>query len=186
MGRKRGITKRMLRRKQEVIDATPERIAMGESQLVDPSRIDSSEQPIGLTRRFTATHLDRLHKNKRLTWRQWYAGDWYRNQYMHAGIASRVVASYDGRVSGGEPAYGLPSSERQMWARQNWRRARAAIPLTMAGFVDRFVLHDELPRYGGRAAMRSVAELGRALDALADWLRLSDGEEPVDEAESSR
>jgi len=38
--------------------------------------------------------------------------------------------------------------------------------------MDRLLIHDELPRYGGRAAARNVQDMGKALDSLADWLKL--------------
>lgn len=168
---------------QEAIDATPERLrhAANESsdawEYVDPSRIDSV-QPIGLVRRFRATHLDRWYKRDRadkslLSFRQYYAGDWYRSQYQRAAMRGpSVVASYGERTSGGEPSYGLPRTVGQLAARKLWREAREQFPKSIVGFMDRLLLHDELPKYAGRAYYRRIDEVAKALDVLADWLKL--------------
>lgn len=168
------------------LDATDQRLnrAIEESgnsgdawEYINPAKIDSN-QPIGLVRRFRASHLDRLYRrddSRRsvLTWRQYYAGDWYRNTYHRAGITLSVVASYGERVSGGEPAYGLPRTVRQADARRLWREARQKFPRQMVGFMDRLLIHDELPRYGGASRMRALKEVADALDCLADWLKLA-------------
>src|SRR3546814_7664241 len=84
----------------DVIDATPERLAKGDdSTFVNPAEIDSGEQHISLTRRFTLSHIDRLYRNEKLTWEQWYAGDWYRTQYFIGAIGSRVTGAYEPRTS---------------------------------------------------------------------------------------
>lgn len=151
------------------VDATPERLAKGDySEMVNPGEIDSNEQPIGLTRRFKSTHLDRLYRNGRLTWKQWYVGDWYRTLYQRCGFESSVVASYGERTSRGGPSYGLARTEAQVRARMQWRAARAKWPADMVGFMDRFLLRDDLPKYGGRAAMRSVERLAAALGRLVE------------------
>lgn len=173
------------------IDATAQRLdrATEESgtardawEWVDPSRIDSN-QPIGLVRRFKATHLDRLYNRddasrSRLTFRQYYAGDWYRNTHARAGYSLAVIASYGERTSGGEPSYGMPRTMRQADARQLWREAREQFPSHMAGFMDMLLLHDEIPGYAGTRAGRKgreaiLREVANALDCLADWLKLA-------------
>ncbi len=165
---------------QMVVDATPERLAKGDDfDFVNPATIDSAEQPIGLTRRFRASHLDRLRNSGRLTWVQWYAGDWYRNQHERCRFALSVVASYGEQTSASEPSYGLPRSEAQARARQAFREARGSFSITDARFMDRFLLDDELPAYGGRASTRNVIRIARALNGLALWLIL-----PVDKAEN--
>lgn len=161
------------------VDATPERLAKGDaSEFVNPAKIDSSEQPIGLTRRFRSSHLDRLYnrdnpKRSRLTYRQWQAGDWYRQQHARCSFSLSVVAAYGERTSAGEISYGLPRTESQLRARSLWMAARREFPPHMVGFMDRLLIHDELPRYGGSRAMRAVAQIADALDQLADWLNLN-------------
>src|SRR3546814_10620093 len=70
--------------------------------MVNPAEIDDTEQAIARVRRFRSSHLDRLHKNGRLSWRQFYAGDWYRNLHHRGRFGLQVVASYGERTTGGE------------------------------------------------------------------------------------
>lgn len=180
----------MARRKRRVetvqhIDATPERIlravndAGSPSQAwdyVNPAEINS-HLPNTLVRRFKSAHLDRFYNRTKpdqsvLSFRQWYAGDWYRNEHSRAGFGTSVISSYGERTSGGECAYGMPRTQRQADARLRWRNARQQFSRTMVGFMDRFLLHDELPRYGGNQRMKNLREIAFELDALADWLKL--------------
>ncbi len=161
------------RRKHRVIVPTKERLAKGDMvEWVNPAEIDSSEQPIGYTRRFKASHLDRLFQRGRLSWCQWYAGDWYRNKHSECSFALSVVGGYGVRTSAGEPSYGLPRTEAQLRARMLFMEARIAFGLDMVGFMDRLLLHDDMPRYAGRAAMRNVDQIRLALDRLGRWLAL--------------
>lgn len=165
----------------ELLDATPERLAKGDaSELVNPAEIDSVEQPIGMTRRFKSSRLDRLynpnHDKKRpsaLTHRQWAAGDWYRNQWARCRFSLSVVSSYGERSFGGEINYGLPRTEAQLRARKLFMEARAHFPSKTLGFMERFLLHDDLPRYGGNQYYRSLNDIRFALDRLADWLAIN-------------
>lgn len=168
---------------QAAIDATPERLrqAANEGQdpwdFVDPSRIDSV-QPIGLVRRFRATHLDRWYKRDKpdrslLTFRQWYAGDWYRSTHARAGFSMSVIASYGERTSASEPSYGLARTEAQAQARDLWREARRQFPRKIVGFMDRLLIHDDLPSHGGNQRASNIKDVGLALDCLADWLKLA-------------
>ncbi|HEX8257004.1 MAG TPA: hypothetical protein VF589_05180, partial [Allosphingosinicella sp.] len=173
------------RQRARMVVPTDERIGQasaGGEQLewVNPAEIDSAEQAIGLTRRFKSSHLDRLYRNGKLSWVQWYAGDWYRNQHARCSFALSVVASYGGGTGGGEPSYGLPRTEAQLRARQLYMEARCALPAPMLGFMERMLIHDELPRaYGGKQRMRSTARIAAALDALAGWLGLAAGQRLV-------
>lgn len=177
MARPKRKTKRPTSIREIYIDATPERLSKGDiSEFVNPAKIDSAEQPIGLTRRFASAHLDRLHKNGRINWVQWYAGDWYRQTHQRARYASAGVGAYGERTSAPENpvsfGYGLPRQEAAVQARCRLRSARAQFPQHMIGFMDRFLIHDSLPKYGGRAAARSLTEIRNALDQLAGYLRL--------------
>lgn len=173
--------KRKARRRDSIramhIDATPERLAKGDPyDFVNPGKIDSSEQPIGLVRRFQSAHLDRLHKRGSLSWVQWYAGDWYRQTHARARFSAPAIAAYGERTAAPEnPAnfgYGLPRQEAAVRARDELRKARQQFPAHMVGFMDRLLIHDAMPRYGGRAAMRNLAEIRNALDTLACYLRI--------------
>lgn len=159
----------------EHIDATPERIRMDESEWVNPAEIDSGEQGITLTRRFRASHLDRLYRKEDpkspLTWEQWNAGNWYRNTHARCGFSLSVVAAYGERTSASERSFGLARTEQQLHARLLWRAARNQWPQGMLGFMDRFLLHDALPRYAGSAHVKSIRQIADALEHLAGWMR---------------
>lgn len=156
------------------LDATPERLSKGDdSEIINPAEIDDREQAITLTRRFRSSTLDRLHRNGKLTWAQWYAGDQYRNAYHRSAFLLNVVASYGERTTGGEMSYGLPRTEAQLRARNFVKQCREQIPFEMRGFMDRLLIHDEMPKYGGRAAMRNLTQIRNALDCLAYWMRLT-------------
>jgi hypothetical protein len=188
MGRKRKDGKRDDDKK---LDATDERLsrAIDESgavggawEWVDPSRIDSRKS-IERIRRFKASHLDRWYRKddpekSQLTFRQFYAGDWYRNTHARSGFNFSVIASYGERISGTEPAYGMPRTERQADARKLWREAKAQFPPHMSGFMDGLLLHDFIPGYASTRAGRKgkeaiMREICKALDLLADWLLLA-------------
>lgn len=158
------------------IDATPERLAMGEHEIVEAIRSTPTER-MGKARKFSSAHLDRLHRAGRISYIQWFAGDWYRNTHERCQFSLSVVASYGERSGGGETpgcfGYGLPRQEAQLRARTELRKARDQFPQHMIGFMDRLLIHDALPRYGGRAAMRNLTEIRDALDRLAHYLRVA-------------
>lgn len=158
----------------KMVVPTDERLRKGDQvEWVNPAEIDSAEQGIGLTRRFRASHLDRLLQAGRLTWVQWYAGDWYRNQHAACAFALSVVGGYGVPTSAGETSYGLPRTEAQARARQLYMRARQTLPLATREFVERLLLEDVLPKTtNGRFRARQTGKLTDALDGLADWLGL--------------
>src|SRR3546814_3031207 len=81
------------------MDATPERLAKGDhSAMFNPAEIDDSEQAIARVRRFRLSHFDRLHKNGRLSWRQFCSGDW-RSEEHTSELQSPMRMSYDVRCS---------------------------------------------------------------------------------------
>lgn len=169
MGRRKTKQRARLGFTREHIDCTPERLAKGDaSEFINPAIIDSSEQPIGHTRRFhKLSKLDRWHKAGVITQRQFVAGDEYRTLHMRAVSVPRVVASYGERTSAGECDYGLARTAAQARARQRWRAARDNVPMQLLGIADRLLIHDSLPAYRGRAQMNILADVRNALDALA-------------------
>lgn len=155
------------------VDATPERLAKGDdSEFIDPATIDPREQAIGRVRRFRSSTLDRLHNAGQLNWHQWYAGECYRNAHARAALAPGVTAAYGERTTVGECSYGLARTEAQVRARQFVRQCREQIPFEMRGFMDRLLVHDDLPRYGGRRYYRSLAQIRDTLDTLAQYMRI--------------
>src|SRR6478735_5171500 len=128
------------------IDATPQRLAKGdEYEFVNPAEIDSSEQPIGRTRRFgKLSQLDKWHVAQVITQRQFWAGHTYRVLHRGAFALPRVVSSYGERTTGGETDYGLARNAAQARARQKWRDARANISVRYLGSIDRLLLQNAL------------------------------------------
>lgn len=157
------------------LDATPERIAKGESELVVALIEKAGERP-GKARQFRSSHLDRLHRNGKLTYRQWLAGDWYRSTHDRCRFSLSVVSSYGERTGAGDHpgsfGYGLPRQEAQARARDDLRNARQQWSPAMQGFMGRLLVHDDLPRYGGRRAMHALTDIRSALDRLAEHLRM--------------
>ena len=170
MGRGRARHRKVVR--VEIVDATPERIRMNESEWVNPAEIDSSEQPIGLTRRFRTSHLDRLYKAQAITWPQFYAGESYRSLHERARFIMAIVASYGERTTGGEPTYGLPITDVQLRARKQLSEARSKWPSGMQGYMERLIIHNQFPRYAGRAHTRNLDSVRAALDAMARHFKL--------------
>ncbi len=154
---------------EAVIDATPERLAKGDTcEFINPATIDSSEQRIGYVRRFRKeSRLDRWHASGIITQRQFTAGDEYRTLHMRAVSVPRVVASYGEATTGGDLDYGMARTVAQAKARERWRDARACIPRDTVGFLDRLLIHDSIPQHRGRAQMRTIDQTRRSLDALA-------------------
>jgi hypothetical protein len=173
-----GRNSRALKRRRQTlapapIDATPERLAMCESEWINPAEIDSSDQPMGYTRRLKPmSRLDRWHRAHVITQRQYDAGNWYRTVYEAGSIEPRVVSSYGERTTGGENSYGLARTDRQMQARLALRAARGIFCREMVGFMDRLLLRDALPDFRGRRMMHTISETRHALDDLADYLKL--------------
>jgi hypothetical protein len=156
------------------VDATPERLAKGDdSEFVNAAEIDPREQAINRVRRFRSTMLDRLHAKGQIDWNQWYAGDQYRNAHARAAMSPSVVAAYGERTTVGECSYGLARTESQVRARNFLRQCREQIPFEMRGFMDRFLIHDDLPRYGGNQYNRTVRQIRQTLDSLALFMRLA-------------
>ena len=156
------------------VDATPERLAKGDdSEWVNAAEIDDREQAINRVRRFRSSMLDRLHNNGQITWHQWYAGDQYRSAHARAAMSPSVVASYGERTTVGECSYGLARTESQVRARNFVRQCREQLPFEMRGFMDRFLIYDDLPRYGGNQYNRTVRQIRQTLDSLAHFMRLA-------------
>lgn len=153
------------------MDATPERLAKEPDAIMIEVKDEKNTAGAVIVRRFRSTHLDRLHKNGKLTYQQWMAGEWYRNKHDEGHPAPRVTAQYGHHVPGGEPNYGLARTEHQLRSRQEWLAARSSWTREQQGFMDRFLVRDELPRYGGRKAMKSMAFIRDALDDMREYLR---------------
>lgn len=157
-----------------LLDATPERLAKGDQfDWVRPDGVDGCQRGINPTvRRFRMSHLDRLHNAGKLTQVQVYAGDWYRNTHHKCAFGAKVTGSYGERTTGGMQEAGLPRTEAQWRARQDFRQAREQWPQAMREHMDRFLLDDVYPKLSHRARDRDLGQMRNALDRLAMYLRL--------------
>lgn len=158
-------------------DATPERLAKDPDNDIVEAGIGKAGEARGRARQFRSSHLDRLHKSGSLSYVQWYAGNHYRETHARCHFALSVVAAYGERTMAGEHpgsfGFGLPRQEAQARARDAMRVMRAEWPQHMQGFMDRLLLHDAMPRYGGNQARKNLSEIRKGLDTLAKYLRLT-------------
>ena len=156
-------------------DATPERLAKEDSAIV-PTMRDPGENRLKKARQFRKPHLDRWHKAGILDQRQYDAGNYYRETHERQSLRLRVVASYGERtgapVHPGDFGYGLPTLNAQAEARSKMFRMRQLLTRYEQGLIDAFVLHDHLPRYGGKQRSGIIKAMRDALDELAEYLRL--------------
>lgn len=158
----------------EYMDATPERLAKGDYSEIVQTKVEGQSARSTPTRRFKATKLDRLHRAGHIDWVQWYAGEWYRNTAQEADTAPSAISGYGQGIGGSVTFYAfLPRNIHQLEARDKLHAARKEWPDGMQGFMERLLLRDALPIYGGRAAMRTVAEIRKGLDAMAKFLRIA-------------
>lgn len=121
-------------------------------------------------RYFKLQHLDRLHKNGKLSHEQHQAGTWYRDQFDRGKYDSPKTQDFT-RPRGDNVVDLAPHSSQQI-ARDNWRAARTHWPRDMIGFMDGFLLRDQYPSIRHKASLRRLADIQRALDAMAKHLRL--------------
>jgi hypothetical protein len=158
----------------EYMDATPERLAKGDYSEIVQTKVEGQSARSTPTRRFNSAKIDRLHKAGHLTWAQWYAGKWYAETAENANTAPPTVSGYGQGIGGSVTFYAfLPRNIQQLEARDKLHAARKEWPNGMQGFMERLLLRDALPIYGGRAAMRTVAEIRKGLDAMAKFLRIA-------------
>lgn len=157
-------------------DATPERLAKEESEVVDTHR-DHGSPALRKARRFRKPHLDRWHSAGMLTQRQWAAGDAYRTTHERCQMRVSVVASYGERINAaanpGDFGYGLPLLDRQAEARREMRELRQQWDRHAQGVMDAFLLQDHFPRYGGKRHKDMVTLIRDSLDTMANYLRMA-------------
>lgn len=124
----------------------------------------------GGRRYYRLSHLDRLYRAKKLTHDQHEAGNWYRTQWDAGQYDSSRTADWTRMRGENVVSFTLPT--RAQDARDRWREARSIFPARMVGFMDRFLLHDDWPRfYQHRDRSSNLATLRQGLDMLATYLR---------------
>lgn len=158
-------------------DATPERLAKEPEAVVVETMPDDDSRALRKARRFRKPHLDRWHDAGMLTYRQFKAGEHYRDMHERALTRVSIVAAYGPRTGAGEHpgvfGYGLPRVQAVADARSEMRWMRDKIPQANRGTLDRYLLRDEMPRPSGRGHASLVAAIRQGLDALADYLSWS-------------
>ena len=153
-----------------IVDATPERLAMADSDHINPAEIDSSEQRIGRVRRLVADPLDRLFRHGAITRPQFDAGDWWRDAAQDAGLVHAGRQGYEPR-SAGTPVYGhMPKTERAAFAREQLRRLGAVLSLDDRHILDRLCVQGEFTARG-RSGQSYLVVARLALDRLAVALK---------------
>lgn len=161
------------RREVTGCDATPERLAKDPGMIVHGERENGKHTYV---RQFSKPQLDRWHAAGLLSYRQYLAGAYYRDQHERCKFGTVRTCDYgDSRGGGCHPGafgYGLPQSERTVDARSRMRELRSQWNQDMQGFMERFLIRGGLPRYGGNQHHRAVSKVRNALDAMANYLRL--------------
>jgi hypothetical protein len=117
--------------------------------------------------------LDHYHRRDRVDDRQYRAGDRFRTDFLLGGLETRLVADL-ARISGnagGGP--GLMATERQVAARQRWRRATQAVglrlsPVLVAVCCEERTAADWTAKPGRGGEIEGMTTLRLALDTLAD------------------
>jgi len=154
-------------------DATPQRLAHGDHELAN-GIIDRAGERTPLVRKITPP-LDRWHRAKMIDLRQHRAGQAYSALHERCFLEPKVTAGYGERIGAaanpGDFGYGLPRLSAQADARSRMRLVRGIIPAADRGMIDRFLLHDSLPRYGGKKHHQLVSSVRNCLDLLADYFR---------------
>lgn len=142
---------------------TPEQLASGDYDTMSGAKSGQ--------RYFRTSHLDRLHRNGKLTWEQRQAGDWYRTKWAESRYDAVRTPNWEQEVwcSG---ASEIALYDASMAAREAFRRARGEIPADLVGFMDRLLLKDEWPQARQQRARNSYLTMTRnGLDALCRHLR---------------
>ena len=155
----RTIDNEAVARDQSYLDViTPEQAASGQYANHNGGR-----------RYFRLTHLDRLHRNGKLTYEQHQAGTHYRSLFELGRYDTPRTMDLD-RIRGNNVvSFHLPS--RQQQARDMWRDARQQLHDT--GFADRFLLRDHWPPMRQHHRQRALSTLRNILDTLAHHFRLT-------------
>lgn len=128
--------------------------------------------PVDKGRRyFRLQHLDRLHRNGKLTYEQHAAGAWYRARWDAGRYDQPRTADYTKVRGENVVTFDLPVNAQQ--ARDQWHAARSAISKNLVGMVDQLVIRDHWPRANHHHGRKSnLAILIEGLNELALHLKL--------------
>lgn len=145
---------------------TPEQRASG---LYASGFDEKGKAQSGGRRYFRLAHIDRLHRNGKLTYEQHQAGEHYRNLWDMGRYDAPKTMNLDPLRGSNIVQFTLPT--RAQDARDLWRLARREIQMRDVGFADRLLLHDQWPKVHHRASLRNLTTLRNVLDTLAVHFR---------------
>jgi hypothetical protein len=120
-------------------------------------------------RAFKSWHLDRLHKAGAFDDLHYAAGVWYRHMHERGRYDAPKMSNLES--VGGSFGAGVNISDATQFARDQWRKARAAIPLDMLGFMDAFLLHNRWPKMHHRERFRTIHKIRDALERIYNAAR---------------
>lgn len=137
-----------------------------------------AHEPVRTVRRIPASMAYKIHTSGRITERQFKACAWYRDRYEVAGMEGNIKgASFEPRISGGTTS-GLPFSDIQMEAQDEYRNARLLVPMGLRTFFELVVVQDRSltqARKLSKAGKDPLDSLKCCADRVADYIEFSSG-----------
>lgn len=165
-----------------VVPPTPEWLAKTQTRTVyvggEKWTDRASHEPVKTVRRIAASMAFRIHSDGRINERQFKACVWYRDRYELAGLEGTIkTASFEPRISGGIGS-GLPFSDVQIEAQDEYRNARLMVPMLLRPFFELVVIND-LSLTGAKrkapAGKSALDSLKCCADRVADYIEYASG-----------
>lgn len=165
-----------------VVPPTPEWLAKTPSRAVyvgaDNWTDRSAHEPVRTVRRIPASMAYKIHMSGRITERQMKACVWYRDRYEVAGMEGNIKgASFEPRIAGGTTS-GIPFSDYQIAAQDDYRNARLLVPMQLRTFFELVVLQDRSltqARKLSKAGKEPLDSFKCCADRVADYIELVTG-----------
>ncbi len=165
-----------------VVPPTPEWLAKAPVRAVyvgaDNWTDRGAHEPVRTVRRIPASMAYKIHTSGRITERQMKACAWYRDRYEVAGMEGNIKgASFEPRIAGGTTS-GLPFSDIQMEAQDEYRNARLMLPMGLRTFFELVVIQDRSltqARKQAKAGKDPLDSFKCCTDRVADYIEFSTG-----------
>lgn len=165
-----------------VVPPTPEWLAKTSTRTVyvgaDNWTDRSAHEPLKTVRRIAASMAFRIHSDGRINERQFKACVWYRDRYELAGLDGNMkTASFEPRISGGSGS-GLPFSDVQIEAQDEYRNARIMVPMLLRAFFELVVIDDmslTAAKKNAPAGKSALDSFKCCADRVADYIEFSSG-----------
>lgn len=161
-------------RLQRALDGVEAASAQSFLDVITPEQLASGNYATGFDtkgkaqttgrRYFRLSHLDRLHKNGKLTYEEHQAGTHYRDLFEMGRYDCPRTSDYQRVRCGNVVSFDM--STRREDARDRWRAARKEIQMRDVGFADRFLLRDEWPSVHHRQLSKHLERLKSVLKTL--------------------